>query len=178
MAGHPVFIEDNNKPFKPRGGKRRPVRSTAIHPSSDRSADRTKLGNNRLDTFEIYSFIPRSGYFSLFQGMAYVAGERQGRNCSRHDASRSARHKRQGPDLVLVVTVEKAFLHNPKCEVRSRLWKPEEWPDRRNVPTLAEPMSPAGRYLNRFPEFRWSLITMALTACVDEVRPARSRRRL
>ena len=44
------------------------------------------------------------------------------------------------PNLVLVVTVEEAFMHCPKCIVRSRLWKPELWPDRTNVPTLAEAM--------------------------------------
>jgi hypothetical protein len=29
--------------------------------------------------------------------------------------------------------------------VRSRLWKPEEWPDRTNVPTLAEAMVAHGK---------------------------------
>jgi hypothetical protein len=42
------------------------------------------------------------------------------------------------PELVLVVGVENAFMHCPKCVVRSKLWKPEQWPDRSNVPTLAE----------------------------------------
>ena len=42
------------------------------------------------------------------------------------------------PGLVLVVTVEEAFMHCPKCVARSRLWMPEHWPDRANVPTLAE----------------------------------------
>lgn len=42
------------------------------------------------------------------------------------------------PKLVLVVTVEEAFMHCPKCITRSRLWIPEHWPDRSNVPTLAE----------------------------------------
>ena len=44
------------------------------------------------------------------------------------------------PNLVLVVDVEEAFMHCPKCIIRSNLWKPEQWPDRSNVPTLAEAM--------------------------------------
>jgi uncharacterized protein len=44
------------------------------------------------------------------------------------------------PTLILIVTVEEAFTHCPKCMVRSKLWKPQEWPDRTNVPTLAEAM--------------------------------------
>jgi uncharacterized protein len=46
----------------------------------------------------------------------------------------------KAPNLVLVVTVEEAFLHCPKCVIRAKLWKPEDWPDRANVPTLAEAM--------------------------------------
>ena len=44
----------------------------------------------------------------------------------------------KAPNLVLVVTVEEAFMHCPKCMVRAKMWKPEEWPDRSGVPTLAE----------------------------------------
>ena len=42
------------------------------------------------------------------------------------------------PNLVLIVSVEEAFLHCPKCIIRSKLWEPDEWPDRTNVPTVAE----------------------------------------
>lgn len=31
------------------------------------------------------------------------------------------------PELVLLVTVEEAFLHCTKCMVRSQMWKPETW---------------------------------------------------
>jgi hypothetical protein len=41
---------------------------------------------------------------------------------------------------VLVVAVEEAFMHCPKCMVRSRLWKHDQWPDRAHVPTLAQAM--------------------------------------
>jgi hypothetical protein len=42
------------------------------------------------------------------------------------------------PDLALVVQVEEAFLHCPKCMVRSRLWEPEHWPGLEGVPTMAQ----------------------------------------
>jgi hypothetical protein len=44
------------------------------------------------------------------------------------------------PNFVLVISVEEAFLHCPKCVIRSRLWKPDQWPDRSDLPTLAEAM--------------------------------------
>ena len=42
------------------------------------------------------------------------------------------------PNFVLVVTVEEAFMHCSKCMIRSKLWNPQHWPDRSNVPSLAE----------------------------------------
>lgn len=42
------------------------------------------------------------------------------------------------PNVVLIVNVEEAFMHCPKCVVRAALWKQELWPDRSNVPKLAE----------------------------------------
>jgi hypothetical protein len=44
------------------------------------------------------------------------------------------------PNLVLIVTVEEAFMHCSKCMIRSRLWRQDEWPDRSSVATLAEAM--------------------------------------
>jgi hypothetical protein len=43
----------------------------------------------------------------------------------------------KAPNLVLVVTVEEAFMHCQRSLVRSTLWNPERWPDRAGVPTLA-----------------------------------------
>jgi PPOX class probable FMN-dependent enzyme len=42
------------------------------------------------------------------------------------------------PIVCLVVDVAQAFMHCGKSMVRSRLWRPEEWPDRSDVPTIAE----------------------------------------
>jgi len=42
------------------------------------------------------------------------------------------------PVLALVVGVTEASTHRSKSFVRSKLWLPEKWPDRPNVPTLAD----------------------------------------
>jgi len=44
----------------------------------------------------------------------------------------------RAPNLVLLVSVEEAFMHCPKCIARSKLWSPAHWPDRTNVPSLAQ----------------------------------------
>jgi PPOX class probable FMN-dependent enzyme len=49
------------------------------------------------------------------------------------------------PELVLAVTVREAFLHCPKCILRSRLWDKEHWPDLSDLPSLAQSMVDAGR---------------------------------
>jgi predicted pyridoxine 5'-phosphate oxidase superfamily flavin-nucleotide-binding protein len=44
----------------------------------------------------------------------------------------------KAPNLILIVNVEEAFMHCPKCMVRSGLWKKDQWPERSDVPTLAQ----------------------------------------
>ena len=70
------------------------------------------------------------------------AAEQRGQKLSEfvRDAALGKRMAVNGkvPNLMLVIKVEEAFMHCPKCMIRSRLWKPEEWPDRSDVPTVAE----------------------------------------
>ena len=100
-----------------------------------------RLGNNRLDTFENVLVDPGVGLCFLIPGHGdtlRVSGkgrivrdtalpERLAVNC-------------KPPHLILVVDVDEAFLHCPKCVIRSGLWKPDRWPDISQVPTLAEAM--------------------------------------
>lgn len=44
----------------------------------------------------------------------------------------------RAPDLALVVRVREAYTHCSKCMIRSGMWKPERWPDRGGLPSLAE----------------------------------------
>jgi PPOX class probable FMN-dependent enzyme len=100
-----------------------------------------RLGNNRLDTFENLLDCPDVGLIFIIPGNGdtlRVSGKGQ----IVRDRALQERLAVNGkpPNLVLVVTVEEAFMHCPKCVIRSALWKPEQWPDRSNVPTLAEAM--------------------------------------
>lgn len=96
-------------------------------------------GNHRLDTFDnllthseigLFFMIPGNGDTLRISGTGRIV----------RDSSLQARLTVNGkdPKLVLVVTVEEAFMHCPKCVIRSRLWSAEHWPDRSNVPSLAE----------------------------------------
>jgi PPOX class probable FMN-dependent enzyme len=96
-------------------------------------------GNHRLDTFEnllthsevgLFFIIPGHGDTLRVSGIGRIV----------RDSSLQARLAVNGkePNLLLIVTVEEAFMHCPKSMVRSRLWNPEQWPNRSDVPSLAE----------------------------------------
>ena len=96
-------------------------------------------GNHRLDTFENLLTHSEVGLFFMIPGNGDTLRV-SGKGRIVRDGSLQARLAVNGkdPNLVLIVTVEEAFMHCPKCIVRSRLWSPEHWPNRSNVPSLAE----------------------------------------
>jgi len=96
-------------------------------------------GNNRLDTFENVLADPQIGLIFLIPGNGDTL-RISGRARLVRDRALQARLAVNGkePQLILVVAVEQAFMHCPKCIVRSRFWSPEHWPDRATIPTLAE----------------------------------------
>ena len=100
-----------------------------------------RLGNNRMDTFENLLVHPEVGLFFLIPGNGDTLRV-SGKGHVVRDTALQNRSAMNGkvPNFVLVVTVEEAFMHCPKCMIRSRLWAQERWPDRANVPTLAEAM--------------------------------------
>jgi uncharacterized protein len=96
-------------------------------------------GNRRHDSFENLLVDPSVALIFLIPGhgdMLRVAG--RGRITT--DPDLLARFPVDGrlPRLAVVIHVEEAFLHCPKAVTRSRLWEPEGWPDRSDVPSLAE----------------------------------------
>jgi PPOX class probable FMN-dependent enzyme len=100
-----------------------------------------RLGNNRLDTFENLLVNPEVGLCFLIPGHGdtlRVSGK--GRIVRDEGLQSRLSVNGKSPNLVLVIAVEEAFLHCPKCVIRSGLWKPDQWPDRSRVPTLAEAM--------------------------------------
>ncbi|HEY0910479.1 MAG TPA: MSMEG_1061 family FMN-dependent PPOX-type flavoprotein [Bradyrhizobium sp.] len=100
-----------------------------------------RLGNNRLDTFENLLVNPEIGLCFLIPGHGDTLRV-SGKGKIVRDMKLQERLAVKGkiPNLILVVTVEEAFLHCPKCVIRSGLWKPDLWPDSSRVPTLAEAM--------------------------------------
>ena len=100
-----------------------------------------RLGNNRLDTFENLLTHPEVGLFFVIPGNGDTLRVSGTARIVR-DSTLQSRLALNGkaPNFVLVITVDEAFMHCPKCMVRSKLWKPEQWPDRTSVPTLAEAM--------------------------------------
>jgi uncharacterized protein len=100
-----------------------------------------RLGNNRLDTLENVLVHPEVGLIFVIPGhndTLRLSGK--GRIVRDADLQRCLAVNGKTPNLVLVVTVEEAFMHCSKCMIRSRLWRQEEWPDRSSVATLAEAM--------------------------------------
>ena len=96
-------------------------------------------GNHRFDTFAnviecadvaLIFMIPGHGDTLRVAGRGRIV----------RDAAPLARLAVAGkpPNFVLVVTVEEAFMHCSKSIIRSKLWSAEYWPDRSNVPSLAE----------------------------------------
>lgn len=114
-----------------------------------------RLGNNRLDTLENLLIHPEIGLFFMIPGNGdtlRVSGKGQ---IVRDDPLQERLAVNgKAPNLVLVVSVEEAFMHCPKCIVRSRLWKQDLWPDRANVPTLAEAVVAHGALVESVPEIQ------------------------
>jgi uncharacterized protein len=98
-------------------------------------------GNNRLDTFENLLAHPEVALFFVIPGHGDTL-RISGKGRIVRDGALQSRLAVNGkaPNFVLVISVEEAFMHCPKCMVRSSLWKPEQWPVRPDVATLAEAM--------------------------------------
>jgi uncharacterized protein len=96
-------------------------------------------GNHRLDTFENLLTYSEVGLFFMIPGNGDTL-RISGTGRIVRDSALQARLTVNGndPNLVLIVTVEEAFMHCPKCMIRSKLWSPDHWPNRSNVPSLAE----------------------------------------
>ena len=97
------------------------------------------MGNHRVDRFQniiedlnvaILFIVPGHGDNLQIAGKARIVKDRE----------ISKRHAVNGkePLLALIVDVQEAFMHCSKSLIRSRLWHPESWPERKTAPTLAE----------------------------------------
>lgn len=96
-------------------------------------------GNNRLDSWQNVIRNPAVGMLFLIPGMnetLRVNGSARitadARLCN--DLGMNGRPAR----TVLVVQVREVYMHCAKAFIRSKLWQPESWPDRAEMPTLGE----------------------------------------
>lgn len=96
-------------------------------------------GNRRADTFVNILAQPQVALLFLIPGKQdtlRVAGTAQ--IVGDQELRQGLAVQGKVPDLALVVAVQEAFIHCPKCMIRSHLWEPEHWPALDAVPTMAQ----------------------------------------
>ena len=95
-------------------------------------------GNRRGDTFSNIIENPAVALFFMVPGVPETLRV-QGRASIVRDVALRERMSVNGraPQLAIVVDVDEAFMHCPKCVVRADLWEPESWPNRDGVPSLS-----------------------------------------
>lgn len=105
-----------------------------------------RLGNRRADSFKNILQNDRVGLFFLIPGKQETLRV-SGRAIIVRDLSLREQMAISSkiPDFAIVVTVDQAFFHCPKCVIRSHLWSPETWPDKTGLPSLAEAVVAAGK---------------------------------
>lgn len=103
-------------------------------------------GNRRADSFKNILQNDRVGLFFLIPGKQETLRV-SGRAIIVRDLSLREQMAISSkiPDFAIVVTVDQAFFHCPKCVIRSHLWSPETWPDKTGLPSLAEAVVAAGK---------------------------------
>ncbi len=87
-------------------------------------------GNKRMDTFHNLLADPRIGILFVVPGRGETLRLRgEARLCTDEELLATMAVGERVPKLAILVHVTTAFMHCPKCIVRSRLWQPEEWQD-------------------------------------------------
>ena len=98
-------------------------------------------GNRRLDTFQNLLDNPQIGIIFLIPGRGEtlrVSGE--ARVVRDLELRESMAMQGKTPAFAIVVYVKRAFIHCPKCVMRSHLWEPEAANKKRDVPDINEAM--------------------------------------
>lgn len=96
-------------------------------------------GNRRADSLRNILENPRVGLLFVIPNVEETLRV-NGRAQIVRDAPILDRMAVQGkrPLLAIAVAVEEVFLHCAKAFKRSKLWQPDQWPDRAELPSLAE----------------------------------------
>jgi hypothetical protein len=98
-----------------------------------------RRGNNRIDSFRNIMRDPRVALMFMIPGCGEVIRV-IGRAALSTDPALCQPFTLNGktPRLVMIVTVERVYYQCPKALVRSKLWQPETWPDRKALPTAGK----------------------------------------
>ncbi|PCJ65774.1 MAG: phosphohydrolase [Candidatus Hydrogenedentota bacterium] len=99
-------------------------------------------GNKRADTFHNVLKNPAVGLIFMIPGHKETLRV-SGKALIIQDEDILSRLAVKGkvPKLGIAIDVTEVFFHCAKCIVRSKLWKPEEWPTLKGIPTIAEAIS-------------------------------------
>ena len=107
--------------------------------SEDRIEIADRPGNNRIDgllniadnaIISLIFFIPKVTETLRVQGRATISSDPK--------VLETHKLKSNLPKTVTIIKPTKVFLHCGKALLRSSLWKPGTWPDKRPIPTLYE----------------------------------------
>lgn len=96
-------------------------------------------GNNRLDTMENILVDPAVGLLFLIPGMNETLRVNGDAKITVDPVLRERLSVDARPPIsVIVVTIKAVYMHCAKAFMRSDLWKPDAWPDRKSMPTFGE----------------------------------------
>jgi PPOX class probable FMN-dependent enzyme len=110
-------------------------------------------GNNRMDAIENILHDTAVGLIFMIPGhgdTVRVSG--QGAVVQDDDLADMLAVNGRPAGLITLIRVERVLCHCPKAFIRSRAWKPDEWPDTSDVPRLAEMMKEHGKLSDTIPE--------------------------
>ena len=98
-----------------------------------------RRGNNRIDSLRNLIHDPRVALLFLIPNCGETIRV-NGRAAISTDPALCESFKIEGkvPRVVLVVTVERVYYQCPKALVRSKLWDPSTWGDRKSLPTTGK----------------------------------------
>jgi PPOX class probable FMN-dependent enzyme len=101
-----------------------------------------RRGNNRIDSMRNIIHDPRVALLFLIPGCGETLRV-NGRAAISTDPALCESFVVQGkaPRVVLVVTVDRVYYQCPKAIVRSKLWDPSTWQDRKTLPTSGKILS-------------------------------------
>jgi len=96
-------------------------------------------GNRRADSFKNLLENPHIGLIFIIPGkMETLRVSGEARIVRDIKVRESLAYNGRVPEFAVVVYVERALVHCPKCIVRSKIWQTDHWPDHSHTANIAE----------------------------------------